>query len=143
LKTALDLLRQHPNTKARVLHPYLVKALPYWHPLDSHYVSNFRKRAVKYWTIHGSLEDEDSDLTMADAKSFLSPQTAVDDIIDLDDKTARTNYTKLLRRVMQESSESWKVKKYLEDCKAQTPGFQYVIDCDDEGRPVNIDNFQK
>jgi hypothetical protein len=39
---------------------------------------------------------------------------------------------------MQESSETWKVKKYLEDCKAETPGFQYVIDCDDEGRSVCI-----
>jgi hypothetical protein len=75
---------------------------------------------------------------MADAELFLSPQTAADDIIDLDDETAGTNFTKLLRRVMQESSESWKVKKYLEDCKAQIPGFQYVIDCDDKGRPVCI-----
>jgi hypothetical protein len=88
LKTALDLLRQHPNTEARVLRPYLIKALPYWHPLDSHYVSNFRRRAVKYWTLHGSLKDEDSDLTMTDAELFLSPQTAVDGIIDLDDETA-------------------------------------------------------
>jgi hypothetical protein len=121
LKTALGLLRQHPNTEARVLRPYLVKALPYWHPLDSHYASNFRKRAVKYWTIHGSLEAEESDLTMAEAESFLSPQTAADNIIDLDDKTARTNFTKLLRRVMQESSESWKVKNISRTARLKPP----------------------
>jgi hypothetical protein len=140
LKTVLDLLRQHPNTKARVLRPYLIKALPTWHLLDSHYyVSNFRRRAVKYWIIHGSFEDEDPDLTMTDTGSLLSPQKAVDNNrIDLDDESVWTNYEKLLRRVMQESSETWKVKKYLEDCKAKTPGFQYVIDCNDEGKHVCI-----
>jgi hypothetical protein len=31
LKTALDLLRLHPNTEACMLRPYLVRALPNWH----------------------------------------------------------------------------------------------------------------
>jgi hypothetical protein len=39
---------------------------------------------------------------------------------------------------MQESSGTWKVKKYLEDYKAKTPGFQFVINCDGEGMPVCI-----
>jgi hypothetical protein len=69
----------------------------------------------------------------------MSTSTAADENIDLDDKAVRMNYEKLLRRATQESSETWKVKKCLEDGKAQTPGFQYVmIDCDDEGKPICI-----
>jgi hypothetical protein len=138
LKSALDLLRLHPNTETRILRPYLVRALPSWHALDSCYVVNFRRRAIKHWSLHGHSVEEQSDLTMIEAESLVSAPSAADDIIDLDDVTVRTNYEKLLRRVMQESSETWKVKKYLDDCKAQTPGFQFVIDCDEEGRPVCI-----
>jgi hypothetical protein len=69
---------------------------------------------------------------------LVSAPSAADDTLDLDDECNRTNYEKLLRRVMQESSGKWKVKKYLEDCKAKTPVFQFVIDCDDEGMPVCI-----
>jgi hypothetical protein len=138
LKSALDLLRLHPNTETRILRPYLVRALPNWHALDSAYVANFRKRAIKHWSLHGHSDDEHSDFTMTEAESLVSAPSAADDIIDLDDVTVRTNYEKLLRRVMQESSETWKVKKYLDDCRAQTPGFQFVIDCDEEGRPVCI-----
>jgi hypothetical protein len=35
LKMALDLLRLHPTTEARILRPCLVRALPNWHALDS------------------------------------------------------------------------------------------------------------
>jgi hypothetical protein len=132
LKSALDLLRLHPNTETHMLRPYLVRALPNWHALDSHYVSNFRKRAIKHWSVHGHCDDEKSDLTRSEAEMLVSTPSAADDILELDDVTVRTNYKKLLRHVMQESSEPWKVKKYLEDCRAQTPGFQFVIDCDEE-----------
>ena len=138
LKTALDLLRLHPNTETRIIRPYLVRALPNWHALDAHFVSNFRKRAIKHWIVHGHLEDEETFVTMSEAELLVAAPSAADDHIDLDDESVRINYEKLLRRVMQESSETWKVKKYLEDCKATTAGFQYVIDCDDEGRPVCI-----
>jgi hypothetical protein len=124
LKTAPDLLCLYPNTKTRVLHPYLVKALPNWHPLNTHRVSNFRKRAVKHWSIHGSFEDEDSSLTITEVESPVSPPPmAADNNIDLaNESVRRTNYKKLLRRVMQESSETWKVKIYdLRDCKTKTP----------------------
>jgi hypothetical protein len=138
LKTTLDLLRLHPTTETRILRPYLVRALPNWHALDSAYVANFRKRAIKHWSVHGHSDDEPSHLTMTEAELLVSAPSAADDIIDLDDVTVRTNYEHLLRRVMQESSETWKVKKYLEDCSAQTPGFKFVIDCDEEGRPICI-----
>jgi hypothetical protein len=49
---------------------------------------------------------------------LVSTPSAADDILDLDDVTVRTNYEKLLRRVMQDSSEPWKVRKDLEDCRA-------------------------
>jgi hypothetical protein len=55
---------------------------------------------------------------MTEAEVLVSLKTEADDIIDLDDESVWTNYAKLLCRVMQESSETWKVKKYLEDCKA-------------------------
>jgi hypothetical protein len=101
-----------------MLCPYLVRALPNWHALDSHYVSNFRKRAIKHWSVHGHWDDEQSDLTTSEAKMLVSTPSAADDILDLDDVTVRTNYEKLLRRVMQDSSEPWKVRKDLEDCRA-------------------------
>jgi hypothetical protein len=138
LKSTLDLLRLHPNTETRILRPYLVRALPNWHALASAYVANCRKRAIKHWSLYGHSDDEPSYLTMTEAELLVSAPSAADDIIDLDDVTVRTNYEKLLRRVMQESSETWKVKKYLEDCRAQTPGFKFVIDCDEEGRPICI-----
>jgi hypothetical protein len=97
LKTALNLPRLHKNTETRILHPCLVKALPNWHALDTHYVSNFRKRAVEHWSIHGSLEDEDSDLTMIETELLVSAPTVVHDNIDLNDKYVRTNYEKLFR----------------------------------------------
>jgi hypothetical protein len=86
LKMALDLLCLHPTTKARILRPYLVRALPNWHALDSSYVSNFCKRAVKYWIIHGSYDDEDTTLTSADAETLISTTTAADENSDIDDE---------------------------------------------------------
>jgi hypothetical protein len=64
---------------------------------------------------------------MTEAESLVSPPKTVEDNIDIDDESVRTNYEKLLEG-----------EKYLEDCKAETPGFQHVIDCDDEGKPVCI-----
>jgi hypothetical protein len=110
LKSALDLLRLHPNTETRILRPYLVRALPNWHAFDSAYVANFRKRAIKHWSIHGYSDEDPSDLTRIEAELLVSSPSAADDIIDLDDVTVRTNYQTLLRRVMQESSDTWKVK---------------------------------
>jgi hypothetical protein len=121
-----------------MLGPYLARALPNWQAFDAHYISNFRKRAIKHWNVHGDLDEEDAGLTLTDAQMLVSAPSAADDTLDLDDEYNRTNYEKLLRRVMQESSGTWKVNKYLEDCKAETPGFQFVIDCDDEGMPVCI-----
>jgi hypothetical protein len=138
LKTALDLLRLHPNTEARMFRPYLARALPNWQAFDAHYISNFRKRAIKHWSVHGDFDEEDAGLTLTDAQMLVSAPSATDNTIDLDDECNRTNYENLLRRVMQESSGTCKVKKYVVDCKAQTPGFQFVIDCDDEGMPVCI-----
>jgi hypothetical protein len=139
LKTALDLLRLHPNTEARMLvRPYLVRALPNWQAFDAHYISNFRKRAIKHWSVHGDFDEEDSGLTLAEAQMLVSAPSAVDDTLDLDNECNRTNYEKLLRRVMQESSGTWKVTQYLEDCTAETPGFQFVINCDEEGMPLCI-----
>jgi hypothetical protein len=121
-----------------MLRPYLVRALPNWQAFDAHYISNFRKRAIKHWSVDGDFDEEDSGLTLTEAQMLVSAPSAVDDTLDLDDKCDRTNYEKLLRRVMQESSGTWKVNKYFEDCKAETPGFQFVIDCDEEGMPVCI-----
>jgi hypothetical protein len=106
------LLWLHPNTETRILCPYLVWALPNWHALDSPYISNFCKRAIKHWSLHGHSDDEHSDLTMSKAELLVSTPSVADNIIDLDDVTIRTNCKKLLRGVMQESSETWKVKQY-------------------------------
>ena len=74
----------------------LVWALPNWHALDSPYVANFWKRAIKHWSLHGHSDDKPSDLTMSEAELLVSSPSAADDIIDLDDVTVRTNYKKLL-----------------------------------------------
>jgi hypothetical protein len=104
-----------------MLHPYLARALPNWQAFDAHYISNFWKRAIKHWSVHGDFDKEDAGLTLTDAQMLVSAPSAADDTLDLDDECNRTNYEKLLRRVMQESSGTWKVNKYLEDCKANNP----------------------
>jgi hypothetical protein len=78
LKSALDLLRLHPNTETRILRPYLVRALPHWHALDSAYIANFRKRAIKHWSLHGHSDDEHSDLSMSEAELLVSSPSAAD-----------------------------------------------------------------
>jgi hypothetical protein len=135
LTTALELLRHNPNTSSTYIRTFLTKALPTWHALDSVFISNFRKRAAHYWTQHDN--NPNHHISVEEAEMLTSRSTA-DETLDFDDPVVANNYKQLLSRVMQESSAPWKVRKFLEECQSNTPGFAYIISTDCDGKPSCI-----
>ena len=135
LTTVMELLRHNPNTGSNYIRPFLTKALPTWHSFDCYFISNFRKRAVQYWARNDN--NPDHHISMQEAEQLTSSSTA-DKTLDWDDPVISNNYIQLLRRVMQETSAPWKVRKYLEQAALNTPGFSYRILTNEEGKPTCI-----
>ena len=80
LTTALELLRHNPNTSSTYIRTFLTKALPTWHSLDADFISNFRKRAAHYWTLHDN--NPSHHISVEEAEKLTSRSTADETPID-------------------------------------------------------------
>ena len=68
----------------------------------------------------------------------LKRMIAADELTYLDDPFVRQNFTAMLRLIMQEGSGTWQALLLMDELKIKSPGFDYRIFKDDEGRPTGI-----
>ena len=121
---------------SRILHPYLQQYLPHHKGVDSQFVNNFRKKALKFLLQRKNIKH----ITQEEAHHLASGKklSAADEIIDVDDKIVTTNLKILFMKIMQEKSNTWTAIRYLEEQQKQIPGFVYSITKDDDGKPCGI-----
>jgi hypothetical protein len=135
MQDILSLLSEKPRVCTHVLRPMLLKYVPKHKGLSSEYINNFRKRVMLYLLKHPDHEE----LTYDQAIHLTSKRMiAADELTDLDDPFVRQNFTAMLRLIMQEGSGTWQALLLMDELKIKSPGFDYRIAKDDEGRPTGI-----
>ena len=118
-----------------VLRPMLLKYVPKHKGLSCEYINNFRKRVILYLLKHPNHEE----LTYAQAVQLTSKRMiAADELTNLDDPFVLQNFTSMLCLIMQEGPGTWHAIALMDELKVQSPGFDYRVAKDDEGRPIGI-----
>jgi hypothetical protein len=63
---------------------------------------------------------------------------SADEMDELDDPFVLQNFTAMLRKIMQEDSGTWEALGLMDELKFTSPGFDYCIKKDQEGRPMGL-----
>jgi hypothetical protein len=132
MNSILALLREQPGLPNPTLRPLLQKYLPHYKSMDPSFMRNFRLRALRF-IIHNTSQE----LSLEDVNMIASTSrpVAAEEVINLDQPILLQNFTTLLRKCMQESSNTWVAVRYLDETKDLVPGFDYRIHKDPGGCP--------
>jgi hypothetical protein len=135
MNSILSLLREQPGLPNTILRPLLQKYLPHYKSMDPSFMRNFRIRALRF-IIHNTSQE----LSLEDVNMIASTSrpVAAEEVINLDQPILLQNFTTLLRKCMQESSNTWIAVRYLDETKDLVPGFDYRIHKDPDGCPDGI-----
>jgi hypothetical protein len=83
--------------------------------------------------------DPDTELTTADTRRLLRTEpVAAEEELDIDNPIMQMNFREVLRKIIQESSQTWEVIRYLSHLKEICPAFEYPIKKDSHGRPEGM-----
>jgi hypothetical protein len=126
----ISLMQEKPHVDHTTLRAMLMKYVPDFKSLDGTFLCNFRRRAMKY------VYDPNMELTTPDTWRLLriGPVAAAEEL-DIDNPIIQMNFLEFLRKIIQESSQTWEVIRHLSHLKEICPGFEYRIKKDSHGRP--------
>ena len=135
MKDILSLLSSKPRVACNVLRPMMENYIPGWRGVSAQYVNNFRKRMLLFL-----LQNPDyQHLSYEQARALSSKKSiAADEMTGLDDPFINQNFTLLLRKIMQEDSDTWEALSLMDDLKLLSPGFDYRIKKDSSGKPIGL-----
>ncbi len=63
---------------------------------------------------------------------------SADEMTELDDPFVLQNFTAMLQKIMQEDGGTWEALGLMDELKITSPGFDYRIKKDPEGRPTGL-----
>jgi hypothetical protein len=98
----ISLMGEKPHVEHTTLRAMLMKDVPDFKSLDGTFLCNFRRRAMKY------VYDPNTELTTADARRLLraGPVASAEEL-DIDNPIIQMNFRDVLRKIIQESSQTW------------------------------------
>ena len=135
VSTAVNYLKIDPHLKAKELRNLLKDCLPSYFVIDSMFLNNFRRRVA----IHHAKNPDGSQLTH-DVATRLTKRCNLkqNEIEELEDPFVRNNFRAMYKQIMSESSSTWQVINYLQQCTVEIKGFDYRIQKSTDGRPIAI-----
>ena len=89
------------------LHPYIVKHLPPHQSVTAQYITNFRKKVIKYLAINGVKE-----VTFVEAELLLKPSVG-QETIKSDSSISRERVESILQTVMAGKGKIWSVLSFF------------------------------
>jgi hypothetical protein len=109
--------------------------VPGWTAIPAQCIGNFRRRVLLFLIKNPNYEH----LTYDQALNLSSKKTmSADEMTQLDDPFILQNFTTMLRKIMQEDSGTWEALGLMDQLKVTSPGFDYRIKKDTEGKPTGI-----
>ena len=135
MKDILSLLSAKPRVACNVLRPMVENYVPGWTGIPAQYIGNFRRRVLMFLIKNPNYEH----LTYEQALNLTSKKTmSSDEMTELDDPFILQNFTTMLRKIMQEDSGTWEALGLMDELKITSPGFDYQIKKDTDGKPTGI-----
>ena len=133
------LLRRTPHADNKVLRAVIRDVVPAHICLDCKYLARVRRAVFRYnLQPEQDLGSDELNVISSILNNKRTPNAVLDYSEFYADPIMKNNYTEILRKVMQESGETWDALKYLEDVAAKTSGFVFRVRRNPEGRPIGI-----
>jgi hypothetical protein len=121
------------NVSTKQLRSMLKDHIPPGYAITADDVRNIRVRCFKY-----SMEETIIDEEAAEKVIAFKPLDEDESLNLPDTDTCRVKTAEFMREVFQDSREGWKTLDFLEKCKEGTPGFDYRVNKDEDGRPTAV-----
>jgi hypothetical protein len=136
MKDILSLMQEKPRVSAEVIQPMMQRYISVHQGVSAQYIANFRRRVLLFLIRHPNF----SNLTYDQAVALTSGRQIVSkEMTDLDDPfILKHNFSAMLRRIMAEDPATWEALTLMDDLKVSSPGFDYRVKKDQEGRPTGI-----
>ncbi len=135
MKDILSLMQEKPRVSAEVLRPMMLRYISVHQGISAKFIGNFRRRVILFLVRNPDF----SNLTYDQAVSLTSGRhIAAEEMTDLDDPFIRQNFSAMLRRIMAEDPATWEALTLMDDLKVSSPGFDYRVKKDVDGRPTGL-----
>ena len=121
MKDVISLLQINPTMPANELRPFIARHVPPHQSLSAQYICHFRKKVIRYISVHGV----DKDVTHQDATALLS-NTVAEEKIATDSSISRNLVESLLLNVMSKG-DLWDVITFFEELQKKSPLFQFSL----------------
>ena len=122
----LGLLKSTPNLKPLILHPSLSEFVPDYFTIDSKFIGDFRARAT-ICHAHNCGRVRDISIKEGD-KLCAKTKVNIKELNKINDPLVNTELLSVMRKVMQEYSDTWKFIGYLKKLQTLANNLSYFTE---------------
>jgi hypothetical protein len=136
MKDILSLMQEKPGVSAEVIRPMMLRYISVHQGISAKFIRNFPGRVILFLVRNPDF----SNLTYDQAGVSLTSgrHIAAEEMTDLDNPFIRQNFSAMLRQIMGEDPATWEALTLMDNLKVSSPGFDYCVKKDGDGRPTGL-----